>query len=119
MTVNINAENEILGRLASKVAMILRGKNKADFQPHILSGDPVVVYNAEKIKVTGRKPHQKTYYRHSGYIGHLKSTIYDKAFAKNPAKVIEHAVAGMLPKNRLRKHMLKKLTIVKGPIDVK
>lgn len=119
MTVNINAENEILGRLATKVATILRGKNKASFEPYILSGDPVLIYNAEKIKITGNKAKQKTYYRHSGYIGHLKSTTYEKTFDKNPSKVIEHAISGMLPKNRLRRQMLKRLTIIKGPINVK
>lgn len=117
MTVKIDADNKILGRLATQVAMILQGKHKPTFQPHLITGEPVVIYNAEKIKVTGKKATQKKYYRHSGHIGHLKVLTYDKVFTRDPGRVIQHAVAGMLPKNRLRKEMLKRMQIVKGPID--
>lgn len=119
MTVEINAENQILGRLATRVATVLRGKNKPTFERYLITGDTVLVYNAEKIKVTGAKATQKKYYRHSGYLGNLRSLTFNQQMAKNPTKVIEHAVSGMLPKNRLRKQFLKRLTIVKGPVNAK
>ena len=117
MTVKIDASNQILGRLATKVAVILRGKDKVSFLPHLLGGEPVLIFNAEKIKVTGNKTKQKAYYRHSGFIGHLKKLTFEQVFAKSPEKVIRHAVAGMLPKNRLRQQWLKNLAIIKGPIN--
>jgi len=110
----IDAQGQILGRLASEVASILRGKNKPVFTPHVDTGDFVVVINAEKIKLTGKKWDQKMYYRHSGYPGGLKSLSAKEVLEKKPEELIRHAVKGMLPKNRLGRKMLKKLKIYVG-----
>ena len=97
----VDAEGKTLGRLASEVAKVLRGKNKPIFTPHIDTGDYVIVVNAEKIKVTGKKLDQKVYYRHSGYVGGIKETTLKEMLNKHPERVIEFAVKGMLPKGPL------------------
>ena len=104
-----------LGRLASEVAKVLRGKNKAIFTPHIDTGDYVIVINAEKIKVTGKKLDQKVYYRHSEYVGGMKETTLREMLAKKPEKVVELAVKGMLPKGPLGNQMYTKLYVYAGP----
>jgi large subunit ribosomal protein L13 len=111
----VDAEGKTLGRLATRVARILRGKHKPTFSPAVDVGDYVIIVNAEKIHVTGRKLDQKMYYRHSGYPGGLKEITLRNQLAKNPAYVIEHAVRGMLPKNRLGRRMFKKLKVYAGP----
>ena len=109
--IEIDATGMAVGRLATKTAMILRGKNKAGFLPHIDGGDAVVIINAGKVKFTGRKLVQKDYYHHSMHPGGIKRVPMKKVFDQNPAKVVEHAVNGMLPKNKLRVEMMKRLTI--------
>ena len=104
-----------LGRLASEVAKVLRGKNKAIFTPHIDTGDYVIVVNAEKIKVTGKKLEQKIYYNHSDYVGGMKETTLKEMMAKKPEKVVELAVKGMLPKGPLGREMYTKLFVYAGP----
>jgi large subunit ribosomal protein L13 len=110
----IDAEGKVLGRLASQVAGILRGKTKPIFTPHVDTGDFVVVVNAEKVKLTGKKLLQKTYYHHSGYLGGMKSCSAQELLAKKPAELIRNAVKGMLPKNRLGRQMIGKLKVYKG-----
>ena len=110
----VDAQGQTLGRLASVVATKLRGKDKPIFAPHMDCGDFVVVINAEKVDVTGRKLEQKMYYRHSGYPGGLTTTPLAKEIEKHPDRVIEKAVRGMLPKNSLGEHMLKKLKVYAG-----
>ena len=111
----VDATDMTLGRLASEVAQILRGKNKQTYTPHVDTGDFVVIVNAEKIKVTGVKATAKTYYRHTGYVGHLKSETFTEAMEKHPTRVIEHAVKGMLPKGTLGQQMFKKMKVYAGP----
>lgn len=111
----IDAEGVILGRLASKCATILRGKDKPQYTPHVDTGDFVVVVNAEKIRVTGGKELKKEYFRHSGYPGGLKSETLEEALAKHPERVIEHAVKGMLPKTTLGRAQGLKLKVYAGP----
>ena len=111
----VDAEGNTLGRLASEVARVLRGKNKPTFTPHIDTGDYVIVINAEKIKVTGKKLDQKVYYHHSGYVGGLKETTLKEKLAKKPEQVIELAVKGMLPKGPLGRQMYRKLFVYAGP----
>ena len=110
----INAEGKTLGPLASEIAKILKGKHKPIYSPHLDCGDYVIVINAEKIRVTGRKLDQKIYYRHSGYPGGLKSITLREQLARHPERVIKAAVKGMLPKNRLGRKMLKKLKVYAG-----
>jgi large subunit ribosomal protein L13 len=110
----VNAEGAILGRLASQVAAALRGKNNPLYTPHADLGDSVVVINAEKIVLTGRKMDQKNYYRHSGYIGGLKTITAKKLIEKRPEDVIRFAVKGMLPKNSLGRRLYKKLKVYAG-----
>ncbi|HSO19474.1 MAG TPA: 50S ribosomal protein L13 [Desulfosarcina sp.] len=110
----VDADGAVLGRLASKVAATLRGKHNPLFTPHADLGDSVVVINAEKIALTGRKMDQKTYYRHSGYIGGLKSITAKKLIEKRPEDVIRYAVKGMLPKNSLGRKLFKKLKVYAG-----
>ncbi|UWP60582.1 50S ribosomal protein L13 [Ruminococcus gauvreauii] len=110
----VDAEGCTLGRLASEVAKVLRGKNKPVFTPHIDTGDYVVVINAEKINVTGKKLDQKIYYHHSEYVGGMKETTLREMLAKKPEKVIELAVKGMLPKGPLGRQMLTKLHVYAG-----
>ncbi len=111
----VDAEGKTLGRLASEVAKVLRGKNKAIFTPHMDTGDYVIVVNAAKVKVTGRKLDQKIYYRHSEYVGGMKETTLREMLAKHPERVIEYAVKGMLPKGPLGRDMYKKLFVYAGP----
>ena len=110
----VDAEGCTLGRLASEVASVLRGKNKPVFTPHVDTGDYVIVINAEKIKVTGKKLDQKIYYSHSAYVGGMKETTLREMMNKKPAKVIELAVKGMLPKGPLGRQMIKKLHVYAG-----
>ena len=110
----VDAEGAILGRLATQVAARLRGKHNPMYTPHADTGDSVIVINAEKIKMTGRKWDQKTYYRHSGYMGGLKSITARKLLEKRPEEIIIHAVKGMLPKNRLGRKLCKKLKVYAG-----
>ena len=110
----VDAEGIPLGRLATEVARILRGKHKPIFTPHLDTGDHVVVVNAEKVTLTGNKADQKTYFRHSGYMGGEKHIPFQRMIAKHPDRVIELAVKGMLPKNKLGKQMFKKLKVYKG-----
>ena len=111
----VDATGYTLGRLASEVAKVLRGKNKAVFTPHIDTGDYVIVVNADKIKVTGKKLDQKIYYRHSEYVGGMKETTLREMMAKKPEKVVELAVKGMLPKGPLGRQMYTKLHVHAGP----
>ena len=111
----VDAEGQTLGRLAAEVAKVLRGKNKPEFTPHIDTGDNVIVINAEKIKVTGKKLDQKVYYHHSDYVGGMKETTLREMMAKKPEQVIELAVKGMLPKGPLGRSMYSKLFVYAGP----
>ena len=111
----VEDEGKTLGRLASEVAKVLRGKNKAIFTPHIDTGDYVIVVNAEKVKVTGKKMDQKIYYKHSDYVGGMKETTLKEMLAKHPERVIEFAVKGMLPKGPLGREMYTKLFVYAGP----
>lgn len=109
----VDAKDQILGRLASKVAAVLRGKHKPIFTPHVDTGDFIVVINADKIKVTGAKTSEKVYWTHSGFMGGEKAVTFEEQIADNPIKVIEHAVKGMLPKGPLGRKMFKKLKVYK------
>ena len=111
----VDADGQTLGRLASEVAKVLRGKNKPIYTPHIDTGDYVIVVNADKIKVTGKKLDQKIYYRHSDYVGGMKETTLREMMDKKPERVIELAVKGMLPKGPLGRAMIKKLHVYAGP----
>ena len=111
----VDAQGKTLGRLATGIAGILRGKHKPMFSPHLDTGDFVVVINAEKVHVTGRKASTKMYYHHTGYMGGLKSVVLSKQLEKHPDRVLTHAVRGMLPKNRLGRALLKKLKVYAGP----
>jgi large subunit ribosomal protein L13 len=111
----IDAEGVVLGRLAAEVAKILKGKNKPSYSTHLDVGDHVVVINAEKVVMTGNKPQKKIYYRHSGYPGGLRETPYEVLLKDKPELVVEKAVRGMLPKNRLGRSMLRKLHVHAGP----
>ncbi|NBK93470.1 50S ribosomal protein L13 [bacterium 1XD21-13] len=111
----VDASGYTLGRLASEVAKILRGKNKPIFTPHMDTGDYVIIVNAEKVKVTGRKLDQKIYYHHSEYVGGMKETTLREMMAKKPEKVVELAVKGMLPKGPLGRQMYTKLHVYAGP----
>jgi large subunit ribosomal protein L13 len=110
----VDATDKTLGRLASEVARRLRGKHKPQYTPHVDTGDHIVVVNAEKIRVTGNKMEDKVYHRHTGYIGNLKSIPLGKLMQKHPERVIENAVKGMLPKNKLGRAMYKKLHVYAG-----
>ena len=110
----VNAEGKTLGRLASEIAQVLRGKHKPIYTPHLDCGDYVIVVNAEKVRVTGRKLDQKMYYRHTGYPGGIKSISLRNQLQKHPERVLQAAVRGMLPKNRLGRKMLKKLKVYAG-----
>lgn len=110
----IDANGERLGRLASRVANALQGKNKADYSRHQISGDFVIVLNASKVDVSGNKRTQKIYYRHTGYVGHLRQRSFDEMLERFPARVIELAVKGMLPRNRLGRQMFRRLKVYGG-----
>jgi len=111
----IDADGQILGRVATVIADLLRGKNKPIFTPHMDNGDFVIVINADKVAVTGTKEHDKMYYRHSGYPGNLKTFNLGDIRERKPELLIKHAVGGMLPKNKLRDQFLSKLRIFPGP----
>ena len=111
----VDATDLVLGRMATQIASILKGKNKPTYTPHVDTGDFVVVINAEKVRVTGNKADQKVYYRHSQYPGGLKETSYKKMMEKHPERIIEKAVKGMLPKNTLGRAMGMKLKVYAGP----
>lgn len=111
----IDADGQVLGRLATQVATLLRGKHKPTFTPFLDSGDQVVVINADKIVLTGRKLEQKVHYRHSGYPGGLREITYQRLMREHPDRVVMYAVRGMLPKNRLGRKLLKKLRVYAGP----
>lgn len=110
-TYKIDATGRILGRLAAEIAILLRGKNKPNFAPHLDLGNNVIVINTSKIKITGKKTEQKKYYRHSGYPGGIKEITFKKLFAKDPNEVLRKAVYGMLPKNKLRAKMMRRLKL--------
>jgi large subunit ribosomal protein L13 len=111
----VDAKDEVLGRLASKVALILRGKNKPSFTPHVDCGDYVIVINAEKVKLTGNKMTDKQYFRHTGYPGGQVIDTPEKLFARKPGAVVEKAIRGMLPKSRLGRQMFRNLHVYVGP----
>ena len=110
----VNAEGKTLGRLASEIAQVLRGKHKPIYTPHLDCGDYVIVVNAEKVRVTGRKLDQKMYYRHTGYPGGIRSISLRNQLQKHPERVLQAAVRGMLPRNRLGRSMLRKLKVYAG-----
>lgn len=111
----VDADGKTLGRLASEIARRLRGKHKPEYTPHVDTGDYIIVVNAEKVRVTGNKEKDKMYYRHSGYVGHLKSISLGKLRKTYPDRIINTAVKGMLPKNPLGRAMFKKLKVYAGP----
>ena len=111
----VDATDKTLGRLASEIAKVLRGKNNPIYTPHMDTGDYIIVVNAEKIKVTGKKLSQKIYYHHSDYVGGMKETTLKELLAKHPERAIEYAVKGMLPKGPLGRQMYKKLFVYAGP----
>jgi large subunit ribosomal protein L13 len=111
----VDAAGKTLGRLASRIATLLRGKHRPNYTPHMDMGDYVVVVNAEKVQLTGNKHHQKVYYHHSGYFGGLKQIPFERMIAKHPERVIRLAVWGMLPHNRLGRALLRKLKVYAGP----
>lgn len=110
----VDASEKVLGRLATEIARRLRGKHKAEYTPHVDTGDYIIVTNAEKVIVTGRKFKNKMYYRHTGYPGGIKSDSFEKLQARNPVRIIELAVKGMLPKNPLGREMYRKLKVYVG-----
>ncbi|KTD52782.1 50S ribosomal protein L13 [Legionella quateirensis] len=110
----VDASNKVLGRLATEIARRLRGKHKAEYTPHVDTGDYIIVTNAEKVTVTGRKFKDKMYHRHTGFPGGIKSVTFEKMQANNPVKIIELAVKGMLPKNPLGREMYRKLKVYVG-----
>ncbi len=111
----VDAAGKTLGRMASEIASILRGKKKPTYTPHVDTGDYVIVINAEKVEVTGKKRKEKIYKRHTGYPGGLRETTFEKLQAKHPDEIIRHAVKGMLPKGPLGRQMFKKLKVYAGP----
>ena len=111
----VDAQGKVLGKLATQIAMRLRGKHKPEYTPHVDTGDFVIVVNAEKISVTGNKRADKKYYRHSGYPGGIKERTLEEMLAHQPKEVIRHAVKGMLPRNRLARKQLTKLKVYAGP----
>ena len=111
----IDAEGKTLGRLASQAAAILRGKNKPIFTPHVDCGDYVIIINAEKVAVTGKKKHDKIYKRHTGYPGGLRELNFEQMMEKHPTEVVRHAIKGMMPKGKLGRQMFKKLKVYAGP----
>ncbi|MFQ6093297.1 MAG: 50S ribosomal protein L13 [bacterium] len=112
----VDAEGQVLGRLASRVAHLLRGKHKPYYSTHLDTGDHVIIINAERIRVTGKKKEQKCYYRYSGYPGGLRVTPYKRMLALKPERILETAIRGMLPKNRLGRKMYKKLRVYAGGV---
>jgi len=111
----IDAKDQVVGRVATKAAMILRGKNKPQYTPHVDTGDFVIIINADKVRFTGTKAGEKEYFHYTGFPGGLKSESFKEAMVKHPERVLEHAIKGMLPKNTLGRQQLKKLKIYAGP----
>jgi len=111
----VDAEGKVLGRLASRVAYLLRGKGKPNYSPHLDSGDFVIVVNAAKVKLTGKKLEHRSFFRHSGYPGGAKHVGLDKMMEERPELVVRHAIRGMLPKSKLGRKMIKKLRVYAGP----
>ena len=111
----VDAEGKTLGRLATEIARRLRGKHKPEYTPHVDTGDYIVVVNADKVRVSGRKEHDKYYHRWTGYVGHLKSEPLGKLRQRKPERIIEYAVKGMLPRNPLGRSMFRKLKVYSGP----
>ncbi len=111
----VDAEGKTLGRLATEIARLLRGKNKPHYTPHVDTGDFVVVVNAEKVVVTGKKAEQKVYRRHTGYPGGLKETSYEQMLERKPTEILRRAVKGMMPRTRLGRQQFKKLKVYAGP----
>ncbi len=111
----IDADDQVLGRLATQAAVLLRGKHKPQFTPHLDLGDHVIVINADKLRVTGRKTAQKSYTKYSGYPGGLRMHNYGRLMSTHPERILKHAVKGMLPKNRLGRKIFKKLKVYAGP----
>ncbi|HEX2030278.1 MAG TPA: 50S ribosomal protein L13 [Actinomycetota bacterium] len=111
----VDADGQVLGRLASEVAAILRGKHKPTFAPHLDTGDHVIVVNAGGIRLSGDKPGKKLYHRHSGYPGGLREVPFERMVRERPERVVEQAIRGMLPKNRLGRQMFRKLSVYRGP----
>ena len=109
---NIDAKNQVLGRLATRVAILLRGKNKSDFAPNKDIGDFVTIKNAAKMKISGKKMEQKTYFSHSGFLGGERNIPMAKIFSNNPGEILKKAVFGMLPKNKLRSRQIKRLKVI-------
>lgn len=110
----VDAKDVVLGRLASQVATILRGKHKPIYTPHVDCGDFVIILNADKVVLTGRKLDQKIYYHHTGYVGHMKETVYRRLMDTKPEFAVKHAIVGMLPKGPLGRQMAKKLKVYSG-----
>ena len=111
----LNGKDQVLGRLATRAAMVLMGKHKADYTPFLKTGDHVIVVNADKIRLTGRKEEQKKYYHHSGYPGGIKEISVKQLREKHPERIVEYAVRGMLPKNKLGKQLARRLKVYAGP----
>ena len=111
----VDAQDQVLGRMATKIAHVLRGKNKPYFAPHADTGDFVVVINADKVRFTGKKESAKTYWRHTGYVGGIKGVTAEDQRERHPERIVHAAVRGMLPKNRLGRALLKKLKVYAGP----
>ena len=111
----VDADNQVVGRLAAQVATILRGKHKPEYTPHVDTGDFVVIVNAEKVRFTGKKETDKTYFRHSGYPGGVTTRTVREVRERHPERILERAIQGMLPKNRLGRAMAKKLKVYAGP----
>jgi len=111
----VDAEDQVLGRLASRIVLVLRGKHKPIYSPHMETGDFVVVVNAEKVKITGNKREEKLYYRHSGYPGGLKTEVLGKILVKKPTFPLEHAIKGMLPKGKMGRKIFLNVKIYAGP----
>jgi len=111
----VDAEDQVLGRLASRIVLVLRGKHKPIYSPHMETGDFVVVVNAEKVKITGKKREEKLYYRHSGYPGGLKTEVLGKILMKKPTFPLEHAIKGMLPKGKMGRKIFLNVKIYAGP----
>lgn len=111
ITQEIDASGKVLGRLATQIATILQGKDKTNYRPNLVVADDIVVVNASKIVLTGKKLEQKVYHHHTGYLGHLKTVSAKELMKKNPAEVLEKAVFGMLPKNKLRSKLMKKMVV--------
>ncbi len=110
----VDATDKVVGRLATEIANLLRGKNKPQFTPHLDMGDYVIVINADKVRLTGKKEQQKEYIHHTGYLGHLKKESFGQVKEKNPKRILTEAVSGMIPNNRLKKFIVKKLNVYAG-----